>query len=141
MKAGIRILTRLWPAIKSACPEARLQFIGRSAHLLRDRVCATELDGVSIEENVPDALPYFRGTDVLLYPAEHASGMKVKVLEALALGVPVVTTHVGIEGLPARDGVEAAIADDDAGLIARTVSLIRNRSEWKQKARGCKRTG
>jgi len=48
----------------------------------------------------------------------------VKVLEAFALGVPVVTTSEGIEGLPARDGVEAGVADDDSGLIERTVALL-----------------
>ena len=47
-------------------------------------------------------------------------------MEAFALGVPVVTTKFGVEGLPASDGVHAGIAEDDEGLIARTVSLLRN---------------
>jgi glycosyltransferase involved in cell wall biosynthesis len=126
LNAGIRTLTRLWPGIRALCPEAKLQFVGRQASLIRTRVPEKFLDEVSIVENVPDILPYFRATDVLLYPAEQASGMKVKVMEAFALGVPVVTTGVGVEGLPAVDGVHAGIAEDDAGLIGRTVELLRD---------------
>ncbi|HWZ46209.1 MAG TPA: glycosyltransferase family 4 protein [Candidatus Saccharimonadales bacterium] len=124
--AGMRLVTRLWPAIQEACPDARLQLAGRKALSLRRDLLEHQLNGVTIIENVPEILPYFRNTDVLLYPAQWASGMKVKVLEAFAWGTPVVTTSTGVEGLPARDGVHAGIAEDDLGLIERTISLLRN---------------
>jgi glycosyltransferase involved in cell wall biosynthesis len=75
---------------------------------------------------VPDTAPYFEATDVMLYAPQVGSGMKVKVLEALAQGTPVVTTRDGVEGLPAVDGVHAGICDDDAGLVERTVALLKN---------------
>ena len=50
--------------------------------------------------------------------------MKVKIQEAMAFGVPVVTTSEGVEGLPAEDGRHAGISDDDAGLIDRTIALL-----------------
>jgi glycosyltransferase involved in cell wall biosynthesis len=50
--------------------------------------------------------------------------MKVKVLEAFALGVPVVTTAEGVEGIPAEDGVHAGVCEDDEGLAARAVALL-----------------
>lgn len=50
--------------------------------------------------------------------------MKVKVLEAFALGVPVVTNEDGVEGLPVLDGVHADVTDEDAVLIDRTVALL-----------------
>ena len=52
--------------------------------------------------------------------------MKVKVLEAFALGTPVVTNAEGIEGLPALDGVQAGVGAVDAGLIDRAVALLRD---------------
>jgi len=52
--------------------------------------------------------------------------MKIKVLEAFGYGVPVVTTSEGVEGLPAIDGVHAGVCEDDAGLIQRTVELLKN---------------
>jgi glycosyltransferase involved in cell wall biosynthesis len=119
--AAARLLTRLWPEIRRRVPDARLQIVGRAARaVLPDGPPAD----VSVHENVPDTLPYFRGADVLLYAPERASGMKVKVLEAFALGTAVVTTPDGVEGLSAVDGVHAGICADDAGLIDRCVALL-----------------
>ncbi len=134
--AGRRLLTRLWPEIVRQVPDARLQIIGRSARA----ALAGEAPGpgVTVHEDVPDTIPYFRSTDVLLYAPGPATGMKVKVLEAFALGVPVVTNTDGVEGIPALDGQHAGLADDDLGLISRTVSLLNNpssRQHLRQSAR------
>jgi len=134
--AGVRLLTRLWPEIKRRLPEAQLQIVGREARkALQGFVTGPD---VAIHENVPDTVPYFQRTGVLLFPAKSASGMKVKVLEAMALGTPVVTTEEGVEGLPARDGIHAAICDDDAGLVGRTIALLNpslHRMKLRQAAR------
>src|SRR5439155_5187827 len=84
--------------------------------------------GVEVAENVPEIQPYFERTAVLLYAPERGSGMKVKVLEAFAFGVPVVTTSEGIEGLPARDGIHVGLSDEDDGLVERTAKLLGDRS-------------
>ncbi len=120
--AGVRLLTRLWPEIKRRVPEAQLQVVGRKARSVLSEFLGTP--DVTFAEDVPDTLPYFRATDVLLYAPSRGSGMKVKVLEAFALGVPVVTTAEGIEGLPASDGEHAGVCEDDAGLIERAVALL-----------------
>jgi polysaccharide biosynthesis protein PslH len=122
--AGVRLLSRLWPEIRRRVPEARLQVVGRRARAALDGLASGP--GVAVFEDVPDAVPYFQGTDVLLYAPSRGSGMKVKVLEAFALGVPVVTTAEGVEGLPAEDRVHAGIHEDDAGLVERTVELLRD---------------
>jgi glycosyltransferase involved in cell wall biosynthesis len=122
--AAVRLLTRLWPAIKQQVPNARLQIVGWNArHQLRDYL---ELADVDIAENVADIRPYFEKSSVLVYAPDRATGIKVKVLEALAFGVPVVTNAEGIEGIPARDGVHMAISDDASGIIDRTVALLKD---------------
>jgi glycosyltransferase involved in cell wall biosynthesis len=120
--AAERLLTRLWPAIKQRVPQARLQIVGRrartalAAHLgLRD---------VEVAEDVPETRPYFEEAGVFVYAPARGSGMKVKIQEAMAYGVPVVTTAEGVEGLPAEDGVHAGVCDDDDGLVRRTVDLL-----------------
>lgn len=128
--AGERLLTRLWPEIVRRVPQARLQLVGRQADVALRRWAGTP--GVAIYPDVPDILPYFRRSDLLIYPAAGASGMKVKVLEAFALGVPVVTTWDGVEGLPAEDGVHAGIADDDAALVDRAVRLLTDGAAWRR---------
>jgi glycosyltransferase involved in cell wall biosynthesis len=124
--AAVRLLTRLWPMIKLRVPQARLQIAGRNAHrALRDYIGQPD---VEIAENVANIEPYFRRASLLLYAPARGTGMKVKVLEAFAYGVPVVTTSEGIEGLPARDGIHAGVCEDDQGLIQRTLTLLGNRS-------------
>jgi len=128
--AAVRLLTRLWPTIRRRVPGSKVLIVGWSARdALRPYL---PLPGVEVAENVPDTRPYFERTTVLLYAPERGSGMKVKVLEAFAYGVPVVTTSEGIEGLPARDQVHAGVCDDDQGLIERTVALLGDRRRQEQ---------
>jgi polysaccharide biosynthesis protein PslH len=120
--AGVRLLTRLFPAIRARVPDARLLIVGWEA---RKALCSyLPQPGVDVMENVADARPYFERTGVLLYAPTQGSGMKVKVMEAFAYGVPVVTTSEGVEGLPALDQIHAGICDQDAGLVERTVELL-----------------
>jgi polysaccharide biosynthesis protein PslH len=133
--AAIRLLTRLWPEIKKRAPTARVQIVGWNARsALKEFIGAPD---VAIEENVPDIRPYFERTGVMLYAPGRGSGMKIKILEAMAFGVPVVTTSEGIEGLPAIDGVHAGVSETDAGLIDRTVKLLVDRDlQNKQRRAG-----
>jgi len=123
--AAERLLGRLWPRIQAEVPEARLEVVGWSAR----RVLAeyVDLPGVTIAEDVPRIEPYLERAALLLYAPGRGSGVKVKVLEALASGVPVVTNREGAEGLEGvEDGVNLGLADDDAGLVARAVTLLRD---------------
>lgn len=122
--AAVRLMSRLWPEIKRQMPEARLQIVGWSAREKLGEYIG--LPDVAIDEDVPEIRPYFERASVLLYAPSRGSGMKIKIQEAMAYGVPVVTTSEGVEGLPAQDGVHAGVCEDDAGLIERTVSLLRD---------------
>jgi glycosyltransferase involved in cell wall biosynthesis len=120
--AAVRLLTRLWPEIRRRVPAARLRIVGWKA---RSALSAfLDIDGVEIIEDVADSRPFFRDSGVFLYAPGRGCGMKIKIQEAMAYGVPVVTTSEGVEGLPALEYVHAGIADDDAGLIDRTVRLL-----------------
>ncbi len=85
-----------------------------------------------IRDRVDDVRGFFRSLDLQLYPRNPSSGMKFKVLEAFALGVPVVTNAAGVEGMPVEDGVHAGLSEDDAGLIERTVALLQDPARRQQ---------
>jgi polysaccharide biosynthesis protein PslH len=123
--AAVRLLTRLYPEIKRREPATRFQIVGWSACSVLQQYIG--LPDVEIFENVPDTRPFFENASVLLYAPSRASGVKIKVAEAMAFGVPVVTTTDGVEGLAARDGIDVNIVDDDAGLVDRTVRLLRSK--------------
>jgi glycosyltransferase involved in cell wall biosynthesis len=127
--AAERLIRDLWPRIKRQVPGARLQLVGRQARARLAPLLSGVSPDISVHENVPDTFPYFAQTDVMLYAPRQGSGMKVKVMEAFALGTPVVTTADGVEGLHAIDGVQAAVADDDNGLVERAVVLLRDASQ------------
>ena len=133
--AAERLLIRLWPQIKKQVPEASLQIVGWKAREVLKPYLG--LPDVSIEENVPDIKPYFQRTGVLLYAPGRGSGIKIKVQEALAFGIPVVTTSEGVEGIPAVDGIHVGLAEEDAGLIERTVRLLQDpQSQNRQRQAG-----
>ena len=132
----MRLLTRLWPGIKQQLPDARLRIVGwRARSALREYV---DLPDVEIIEDVPDIAPYFKDSSVLVHAADDASGIKVKIVEAMAFGVPVVTNTEGIEGLPVRDGVHLIVSDDDRAIIERTVALLRNLPEQERMRRAAR---
>ena len=70
---------------------------------------------------------------VFVCPILSGSGVRVKLLEAFAAGIPVVSTHVGAEGLAEKDGEFCALSDSAAGFAERVVKLRRWRGgKWKR---------
>jgi polysaccharide biosynthesis protein PslH len=134
--AAVRLVTRLWQEVKKRVPAARLQLVGWGAKAALADYLA--LPDVTVEENVPDTRPYFERTAVLLYAPGRGSGMKIKILEALGYGVPVVTTSEGVEGLPVADGVHAGVCEDDAGLVDRAVKLLQDPAAQNRQRRAAR---
>jgi glycosyltransferase involved in cell wall biosynthesis len=116
-----RLLTSVWPRVLQQRPDARLLLAGFGME--RDAfVHLPDLPGVEWRGAVPSATGFLRELGVLLYPLGRGSGAKIKVLEALALGVPVVTTPDGAEGIGGRDGL--VVDMDDGALAYATVALL-----------------
>jgi glycosyltransferase involved in cell wall biosynthesis len=120
--AAVRLLTRLWPYIKNRVPNAKLHIVGWNARTALGRFAGDP--SVTLFQDAPSTQPFFEQSTVLLYAPPYGTGIKIKVMEAFAYGLPVVTNGNGIEGLAAQDGLEAGIAEDDNGIIDRTVALL-----------------
>lgn len=120
--AAIRLLESIWPRVKTRLQGLKLLVGGWGARQALAKYL--EEPGVTVLEDFSDAEPYFRQLSVLVFPLQRGSGAKVKVLEAMAYGVPVVTTREGIEGIEAVAGVHAAIGEDDEALATRAVELL-----------------
>jgi glycosyltransferase involved in cell wall biosynthesis len=134
--AARRLLTKLYPLIKKQVPRARFEIVGWFARsVLKEYL---ELPDVQIVENVADTIPYFHKAAAFVYAPQRGSGMKIKVLEAMALGAPVVTTPEGVEGLCAEDGIHAQISDSDEGLAERTIDLLQDRTSQNRQRRAAR---
>jgi polysaccharide biosynthesis protein PslH len=116
-----RLLKRVWPLVLDRRPTARLMLAGDGMEASTFGAAA-DLPGVEWRGRVPSASDFLCELGVLLYPLTAGSGAKVKVLEALALGVPVVSTREGAEGLLDHGGV--VVEEDDARIAAATVALL-----------------
>ncbi|PID80697.1 hypothetical protein CSA17_06335 [bacterium DOLJORAL78_65_58] len=108
-----RLLTReIWPLVLRRCPAARLILAGRGS---REFLAAESAPAHGIEARgfVEDLGPLFRTSRLFVAPLPEGGGIKIKILEALARGIPVLTTPVGAEGIAgAADGVMTITAAD-----------------------------
>ena len=109
------------PALKRRVPQATLTIVGRSPG---PDVQALSAGGdVSVVANAPDILPYLRDARLLAVPLEAGGGTRLKILEAFAAGLPVVSTPIGCEGLAGANGQELLIADR-AGFADAVASVL-----------------
>jgi glycosyltransferase involved in cell wall biosynthesis len=110
------------PLVRQQVPDATLSLVGRGPV---DAVTALgELPGVTVHPDVPSVLPYLHAARVALVPLRMGTGTRLKALEAMAAGRPLVGTSIGLEGLGLADGRSATIADDAAGLASGIVALL-----------------
>ena len=112
----------VFPIIKRERPDASLTIVG-----LRpwpDIQALDQLDGVSVIPDVDDTGPYLAAARVAVVPLRIGSGTRLKVLEAMSSGRPVVGTSIGVEGLGAIDGQHLAVADDPVAFAGAVLRLV-----------------
>ncbi len=140
----------IWPRLRAARPDLRCLIVGKSpdARLL---AAARRAPGLEVTGAVPDVRPYLAAATVYVVPMRMGSGVRLKVLEAMAAGVPVVSTGIGLEGVAAVAGEHALRADSPAAfaqavlrllddpalaarLAARARALVEERYDWTRLA-------
>jgi len=117
-------MRHVMPLIAAAEPGVKLSIVGSdppAAHLYADY--AAHLEMLGFVNDVRDPLARY---SLFVCPILSGSGVRVKLLEAFAAGIPVVSTRVGAEGLAATDGEFCALADDPAGFAYRVIALLRD---------------
>jgi glycosyltransferase involved in cell wall biosynthesis len=111
------------PRVRAEVPEARLVVVGQRPHrrldVLRDD------PAVTLTGRVEDTRPYIAQAAVYVAPLRMGGGTRLKLLEAMAMGKPVVATRLGAEGYPVADGGELLLADTPADFAAAVVGLLR----------------
>lgn len=111
----------VFPAVRAAVPDARVRIVGRGA----DRVAwVADEPGVELLGPVADLGVELAGADASIVPIRVGAGTRLKVVEALANRLPLVTTTVGSEGIEVRDGREALVRDDAAGFAAACATVL-----------------
>jgi glycosyltransferase involved in cell wall biosynthesis len=90
--------------------------------------------GVKLHADVPDVRPFLHGAGVLAVPLRIGGGSRLKILEALAAGLPVVTTTVGVEGLALTPGEHCSVADGTDAFAAALLAALREQETAREQA-------
>jgi len=120
----------VWPKIKAKVKNAKLWIVGQNPSA-KIRQLAKD-DEVKIDEGVEDIREVYLKSSVLLAPIFGPGGTRFKILEAMASGLPVVTTPTGIEGLPAQNNIQLLIGEDSCELADATIRVLKDK-ELSQK--------
>jgi glycosyltransferase involved in cell wall biosynthesis len=123
------LLGDVWPSLRQECPDARLTIVGRDHHALSRQWQKSE--NVVFAGYVDDLEPFYERCAVVVAPVRSGSGLRVKILDAFARAIPVVSTTIGCEGLDVMPGTHLLIGDD-AGGFARAVARLLNVSDVAQ---------
>jgi glycosyltransferase involved in cell wall biosynthesis len=118
-------LREIFPLVRSKLPDTRFDVVGaRPPH---EVVAAGQADGVNVTGYVADPGPYLRDAGAVVVPLRAGGGMRVKILEALAQGLPVVTTTLGCEGIAVEHSRHLLIADTPEAFAQAVVRLLQDR--------------
>jgi polysaccharide biosynthesis protein PslH len=118
------LVSDIFPRVRAEVPSATLCIVGRNPPdclVKKVQACA----GVTLHADVPDVRPFLGEAGMMVVPLRIGGGSRLKILESLAAGLPVVSTSVGAEGLCLTGGQHFVQADTPAELAEALVSAIR----------------
>lgn len=122
-------LKKVWPHIHRRCPDLTFYLAGR---YMPSRLRNLRMDKVVVMGEVEDAKTFMASKGVMVVPVLSGSGIRIKIMEGMVAGRPVVTTTMGAEGLDYQDGRDLWIADTEEAFAAAVEYAVTHREEAEQ---------
>ena len=123
--AVMYFIKEMWPRIKKMLPGIKFYIIGRGP--TPDILAEAQRDpDIIVTGKVEDVRDYLKKVKVFVAPLRLGKGFRGKILEAMAMGIPVVTTSLGAEGIPVDDMNNIVIANDSDTFVERTIKLFKD---------------
>jgi glycosyltransferase involved in cell wall biosynthesis len=122
---GLRFfVAKVFPLIQEELNGARLLVVGRDTP--REVQALHDGQAIFVERTVPSVEEYYQRATVAVVPLRIGAGTRLRILEAFALGRPVVSTTIGCEGLEVVDGRDLLVADEPRALADACIDLLRD---------------
>ena len=112
----------VWPGIVAKRPSTTWAIVGQKPHQRLERL--RDVQGIMLTGWVESVRPYLAGANLYIMPFRVGSGTRLKLIEAMAAGKTIVSTHIGAEGFPVEDGRELCLVDDAAGMETAVLQLL-----------------
>jgi polysaccharide biosynthesis protein PslH len=129
VEAAVWFAREIWPGIRQRFPQWKLKLVGSdpapAVVALRDE------SGVEVTGTVPDVRPYYEQALAALVPLHTGGGTRLKILEAMAAGVPVISTAIGAEGLSISPGKDIVIVENEQDWLTALASIADLGDRWK----------
>jgi len=117
-------LDEIYPLIKNEIPEAKIYVVGSRPP---ERLQKYATDDVIITGFVDDVRPYIDRSSVYVVPLNMGSGTRLKVLEAMSMEIPIVSTSIGCEGIEIKDGENILVRNEPQEFANAVIELMRNK--------------
>ena len=122
---------RVWPLLLQRHPDLRFDIVGKNPDPRLQKAVA-DFNGIKLRGFVSDLQLIYRDSRVSVAPLLFGSGMKVKVLDAMARGMPTVTTPVGAEGIEIENGKHLLVAEDPSTMASHIDGLLTDPALWQR---------
>ncbi len=117
-------VTEVLPSVREGVAAVRLTAVGHRPSRRVRRLADGHPDMLEVFGSVPAVQPHYEGATLFVAPLRMGRGVKVKVLEAMAMAMPTVGTSIAVEGLTARHGEHLLVADSAADFAASVLTLL-----------------
>lgn len=120
----------IWSKVKAICPKLKFIIVGQAPPPEIQNL--TQDESITVTGRVDDVTPYIREGQIFICPVRLGGGFRGKILEAMAVGRPIVSTSLGAEGIPSKNGENIIIADDTEDFAVGIEKLLKDRDLYER---------
>lgn len=132
-EAALFLVEKVFPLIRKKIPNAVCQIVGQKAQEKLKKIDQKGVKIVDLEnDDIEGVKKAYREASVFLAPLSGPGGTRLKILGAMAAGVPIVTTPVGIEGIEAKDDIHVLIRKNSQDLAKAVVAILKDRELYQR---------
>ena len=118
----LNFVDNIWPLIRARYADASFQIVGRNPP--NSVLALDKKNGIHVTGSVPDVRPFMAQAQVIVLPLLVGGGTRLKLFEAMAMGKPIVSTSLGVEGLPVVDDENVLLADSPVEFVEKVSRMF-----------------